>query len=125
MCEHSGEPTKEDKMLAHISDIVIMAGQYKIVLTLSLLLYLLIAAIVGLVAEAIVGWRVPFGIIGAVVFALIGMWLMTNIIIIKGMGYYVLYGVPIIRTLIGAAIMVMLWHLITGGFATHRVPRAV
>jgi uncharacterized membrane protein YeaQ/YmgE (transglycosylase-associated protein family) len=120
MCEHSGEPTKEDKMLAHISDIVIMAGQYKIVLTLNLLLYLLIAAIVGLVAEAIVGWRVPFGIIGAIVFALVGMWVMTNIIIIKGMGDYVLFGVPLIRTLIGSVIMVMIWHVVTGGFASHR-----
>jgi len=107
-------------MLAHISDIVIMAGQYKIVLTLNLLLYLLIAAIVGLVAEAIVGWRVPFGIIGAIVFALVGMWVMTNIIIIKGMGDYVLFGVPLIRTLIGSVIMVMIWHVITGGFASHR-----
>jgi uncharacterized membrane protein YeaQ/YmgE (transglycosylase-associated protein family) len=125
MSEHNDEPTKEDKMLAHVSDIVIIVGQYKIVLTLNLLLYLLIAAIVGLVAEAIVGWRVPFGIIGAVIFALVGMWLMTNIIIIKGLGDYTLYGVPLIRTFIGAAIMVIIWHLITGGFASHRAPRPV
>ena len=111
-------------MLA-LADVIISVGQYTIVLTLNLLLYLLIAAIVGLVAEAIVGWRVPFGIVGAVVFALVGMWLMTNIIIIKGLGDFNVYGVPIIRTLIGAAIMVMIWHLITGGFATHRAPRAV
>jgi uncharacterized membrane protein YeaQ/YmgE (transglycosylase-associated protein family) len=107
-------------MLVLASGITVSVGQYSFALSFNLLLYLLIAAIVGLVAEAIVGWRVPFGIVGAVIFALIGMWVMTNIIVIKGMGDYVLYGVPLIHTLIGAVIMVMIWHLITGGFSYRR-----
>ena len=41
------------------------------------IVYLIVAAIVGLVAEFIVGWRLPFGFIGAIIAALIGIWLLT------------------------------------------------
>ncbi len=47
---------------------------------LNFILYLVIAAIVGLIAEYIVGWRLPLGIIGAVIAALAGIWLMTQVI---------------------------------------------
>jgi uncharacterized membrane protein YeaQ/YmgE (transglycosylase-associated protein family) len=86
----------------------------------NLIVYLVIAAIVGLVAEFIVGWRLPFGIIGAIVAALIGIWLMTQVIIITGIGDYNIYGVPIVRALIGAIILVALWHLITLPFSRRR-----
>src|SRR6266446_8332024 len=46
----------------------------------NLIVYLIVAAIVGLIAEFIVGWRLPFGIIGAIIAALIGMWLLTNVV---------------------------------------------
>jgi uncharacterized membrane protein YeaQ/YmgE (transglycosylase-associated protein family) len=77
------------------------------------IVYLIIAAIVGLLAEFIVGWRLPFGFIGAIIAALVGIWLMTNVIIISGLGDINLFGVPIIRALIGAIILVAIWHLIT------------
>src|SRR5947209_14732549 len=80
---------------------------------LNIIIYLLVAAIVGLVAEAIVGWRLPFGFIGAIIAAIIGIWLMTQVIIISGIGDIKVFGVPIIRALIGAIIFVALWHLIT------------
>lgn len=80
---------------------------------LNFIIYLIIAAIVGLVAEAIVGGpRLPFGFIGAIIAALIGVWLMTNVIIINGIGDIYVYGVPLIRALIGAIILVALWHLL-------------
>ncbi|HYU74344.1 MAG TPA: hypothetical protein VEL31_16870 [Ktedonobacteraceae bacterium] len=82
---------------------------------LGFIIYLIIAAIVGFVAEAIVGWRVPFGFIGAIIAAIIGIWLMTQVIIISGIGDIYIQGVPIIRALIGAMIFVALWHLITYG----------
>jgi uncharacterized membrane protein YeaQ/YmgE (transglycosylase-associated protein family) len=72
--------------------------------SLNFLLYLLIAGIVGLIAEYIVGWRVPFGIIGAVIAALVGIWLMTQVIVISGIGDIVLFGVPLIRALLGAIV---------------------
>lgn len=86
----------------------------------NLVLYLVIAAVVGLIAEFIVGWRLPFGIVGAIIAAIVGIWLMTNVIVINGIGDYVLYDVPVVRALIGAILLVALWHLITFGFARRR-----
>ena len=80
---------------------------------LNFIIYLIVAAIVGLVAEALVGWRLPFGFIGAIIAAIVGIWLMTQVIIISGIGDINVFGVPIIRALIGALIFVALWHLIT------------
>lgn len=82
----------------------------------NVIVYLLVAAIVGLIAETIVGWRLPFGFIGAIIAALIGIWLMTDLIHITGVGdIYIPTNppVPLIRALIGAAILVALWHMLT------------
>jgi len=81
--------------------------------SLNFIVYLIIAALVGLAAEFIVGWRLPFGFIGAIIAALLGIWLMTQVVILTGIGDINVYGVPIIRALIGAIIFVALWHLIT------------
>src|SRR2546423_14396764 len=84
--------------------------------SLNFIIYLIIAAIVGFIAESIVGWRLPFGFIGAIIAALIGIWLMTQVIIITGIGDIIIPTsppVPLIRALIGALIFVALWHLIT------------
>jgi uncharacterized membrane protein YeaQ/YmgE (transglycosylase-associated protein family) len=86
---------------------------YHIVLTLSQFLYLVIAAIVGLVAEFIVGWRLPLGIVGAVISALIGIWLVTHVVELNIPNDPNLYSVPLIKTLIGAIVFVALWHIIT------------
>jgi uncharacterized membrane protein YeaQ/YmgE (transglycosylase-associated protein family) len=87
---------------------------------LNFIVYLIVAAIVGLVAETIVGWRLPFGFIGGIIAALVGIWLMTNVIIINGIGDINIAGVPIIRALIGAIILVALWHLLTVGLWRRR-----
>jgi uncharacterized membrane protein YeaQ/YmgE (transglycosylase-associated protein family) len=87
---------------------------------LNFILYLIIAAIVGLIAEYIVGWRLPLGIIGAIIAALVGIWLMTQVISITGIGDIYLFGVPLIRALIGAIILVAIWHLITFGLTRRR-----
>jgi uncharacterized membrane protein YeaQ/YmgE (transglycosylase-associated protein family) len=82
----------------------------------NVIVYLIVAAIVGLLAETIVGWRLPFGFVGAIIAALIGIWIMTNLIIITGLGdIYIPTNprVPLIRALIGAIILVAIWHLIT------------
>lgn len=88
-------------------------GAAVLTISLSFIIYLIVAAIVGLVAETIVGWRLPLGIIGAIIAALIGIWLMTHLLIINGIGDINVAGVPIIRALIGAIILVALWHLLT------------
>jgi uncharacterized membrane protein YeaQ/YmgE (transglycosylase-associated protein family) len=88
-------------------------GAAVLTITVGFIIYLIVAAIVGVVAESIVGWRLPFGIIGAIIAALIGIWLMTHLLIINGIGDIYVEGVPLIRALIGAIILVALWHLIT------------
>ncbi|HLZ59118.1 MAG TPA: hypothetical protein VKR06_19415 [Ktedonosporobacter sp.] len=107
-------------MLALADGITITIGPNVWSFGLSTILYLLIAAIVGVIAEYIVGWRVPLGIIGAVIAALIGIWLMTQVIVISGIGDINIYGVPMIRALIGAIVFVALWHLLTFGLVGRR-----
>src|SRR5437764_2841462 len=108
---------KEKYMLALTSiladGVTIKIGDNVWTFGLNLIVYLIVAALVGFVAEAIVGWRLPFGIIGAIIAALIGIWLMTQVIIITGFGDINVFGVPIIRALIGAIIFVAIWHLLT------------
>lgn len=90
---------------------------------ISLLVYLVIAAIVGFVAEALVGRRLPFGFIGAIIASLIGVWLLTRVIIIDGVGdFYVPSnnGVPIFRALIGAIIIVAIWQFLTSQLGRGR-----
>ena len=84
-----------------------------ITITSALIVYLIIAAIIGLIAEFLVGWRLPGGIIGAIIAALIGIWLVTNVIQISISGDPVIDGVPIITALIGSIILVAIWHLLT------------
>lgn len=103
-------------MIHIMADTVVMTGNlfgYHFVLTLSQLIYWAIAAVVGIVAEFIVGWRLPFGVIGAIVAALVGIWLMTNVVQLAIPGDPVLYGVPLFRALIGAIVLVGIWHLLT------------
>jgi len=111
--------TKEEDMfvpmlMSVLADgITITIGKNVWTIDLNFLIYLLVAAIVGIVAETIVGWRLPFGIIGAIVAALVGVWLLTNVIVLTGVGDLYVYGVPILRAFIGALILVAIWHLIT------------
>ncbi len=88
-------------------------GSFHLVLTVAFLLYLFIAAIVGIIAEIIVGWRLPFGIIGAIIAALIGIWLLTAVIPVVIFGDPLVFGVPIFKALIGAILLVAIWHLLT------------
>lgn len=79
----------------------------------NIIVYLIVAAIIGIVAEFIVGWRLPFGIVGAIIAGIIGAWLMTQVIIISGLPNYSIQGVPLIQALIGAVILVAIWHALT------------
>src|SRR5215472_5916324 len=111
-------------MLATLADgVTIRVGDHVWSFGPNVILYVVVAAIVGAIAEVFVGGRVPFGIIGATIAGLIGIWLMTQVIEISGISITVngqsdvyLWGVPIIRALIGAIIFVALWHLLTLAF---------
>jgi uncharacterized membrane protein YeaQ/YmgE (transglycosylase-associated protein family) len=87
---------------------------------INFIIYLIVAAVVGLVAESLVGRRPPFGFVGAIIAALVGAWLLTKVIIINGIGDINVYGVPILRALIGAIILVAIWKLVTSGLGRGR-----
>ena len=96
--------------------ITIKIGNTVLYLGTNLLVYLAVAAIVGLVAEFFIGWRLPFGIIGATIAALIGIWIMTSVIVISGIPDYAVNTTPpiyLVRAVIGAALFVFIWHLLT------------
>lgn len=108
-------------MLAALADnITISVGGNTWVISMSVIMYIIIAAVIGVIAEFIVGWRVPFGIVGAVIAGMIGIWLLTSVIKINGFADIDFDGVPLIRALIGAIIFIALWHAITGGFRPRR-----
>jgi uncharacterized membrane protein YeaQ/YmgE (transglycosylase-associated protein family) len=96
--------------------ITIKIGNNVFYLGTNLIVYLAVAAVVGLVAEFFIGWRLPFGIIGATIAALIGIWIMTQVIVISGIPDYAINTTPpiyLVKALIGAALFVFLWHLLT------------
>jgi uncharacterized membrane protein YeaQ/YmgE (transglycosylase-associated protein family) len=84
-----------------------------IVITASEIVYLIVAAIVGIIAEFLVGWRLPLGLIGAMIAALLGIWLLTNVIQVTIPDDPVFQGVPLLKALLGAVLLVALWHLFT------------
>ncbi|HTK07022.1 MAG TPA: hypothetical protein VL485_07635 [Ktedonobacteraceae bacterium] len=113
-------------LLVFADGITVTVGNNVWTFGLGVILYLVIAAIVGFVAEAIVGGRrLPFGLIGAIIAAVIGIWLMTQVIQIQGVGDLNFYGVPLLRALIGAIIFVAIWHLLTQAFVRRRSYRTV
>ena len=85
------------------------------VITTSEIIYFAIAAIVGLIAEFLVGWRLPFGILGAFVAALVGIWLFTSVIQVSIPGDFTIAGqpIPLLKSLLGAIVVVAIWHALT------------
>ncbi len=110
-------------MVTLLSNPVVMTinlGDFHWAITLSQIIYWGIAAILGIIAEFIVGWRVPFGFVGAIVAALVGIWLLTNVVSVIIPGDVSFYGVPLIKALLGAILFVALWHLLTFSFRRRR-----
>ena len=102
--------------------ITISVGNLHLAIYLSQVMYLIVAAIVGFVAEFIVGWRLPFGIIGAIIAALAGIWIVTNVVTLIIPGDPVLFGIPLFKALIGATLFAALWYLLTYRLWHHRRP---
>ena len=101
--------------VSHLLSNIATLSDASFTITVSQIIYVAIAALVGIIAEFIVGWRLPFGIIGAIIAALVGIWLLTNVVQVNIPGDFTIAGqpIPIIRALLGAMIVVGLWHLLT------------
>jgi uncharacterized membrane protein YeaQ/YmgE (transglycosylase-associated protein family) len=125
LSKKAGKQDKEDVMftlLGEVPLITINVGNAHLALYQSQLMYLLVAAIVGFVAEFMVGWRLPFGVIGAIIAALVGIWIVTNGVILIIPGDPVLFGMPLFKALIGAIMFTALWYLLTYRVWHHRRP---
>lgn len=85
------------------------------------MVYLIVAVAVSFVAESLLGWRLPRGMIGAIIAALLGAWICTRVLIITGIGDLIVFGVPLVRALLGAIVLVAFWYLLT--YRLWRRPR--
>ena len=109
-------------LLGELPLITINLGNVHLALYLSQVMYFLVAALVGFIAEFIVGWRLPFGIIGAIIAALIGLWIVNNVVTLIIPGDPVLFGMPLFKALIGATLFAALWYLLTYRLWHRRSP---
>ncbi len=108
-------------MLPVLADgVTIQIGGSTFTISSTLIVYLVVAMIIGFIAEFIVGWRLPFGFVGAIIAAIIGIWLMTSVFVISNVGDVYVDNIPLLRALIGAVVLVALWHLFTYRTWRHR-----
>jgi uncharacterized membrane protein YeaQ/YmgE (transglycosylase-associated protein family) len=84
-----------------------------------LLIYLLIAALVGLIAERLVGTGL-FGLIGNVLVGLAGIWVMLNLFHWRFPGDLEVGGVPVITAIIGAILVDVVLSLVLRGTRGRR-----
>lgn len=83
----------------------------------SLLIWLLIGAVVGIIGELIARRRTPDGLIGAIIVGFLAIFLVVGVFRFHIGGEPTIYGVPLISSIIAAAILVLLWS----AFAYRRV----
>jgi uncharacterized membrane protein YeaQ/YmgE (transglycosylase-associated protein family) len=90
---------------------------------LGLILYLVIAGLVGWLATLIVPARWPLGWIGAIAAGLLGSWLGVWVMGQLGLGGQVgpvVFGVPVIPAFVGALILALIVALLQGAFWRRR-----
>ena len=75
----------------------------------TLLVWLIIAAIVGIIGELIAGRRVPDGIIGAILIGFLAIFIVVGLLGLHIPGEPRLDGVPLISSIIIAALLVFIW----------------
>lgn len=80
------------------------------------IVWLVIAAIVGFLGELIAGRRAPDGILGSIMVGLFAIFLIVGFFHFSIKGEPTLEGVPIISTLIAAAMIVALWSSVSNRF---------
>jgi uncharacterized membrane protein YeaQ/YmgE (transglycosylase-associated protein family) len=74
-----------------------------------LIVWVIIAAIVGFAGELIAGRRAPAGILGAIMVGLFAIFLIVGFFHFSIVGEPTVSGVPIISTIIAAVILVVIW----------------
>lgn len=74
-----------------------------------LIVMLIIAALVGIIGEVLAHRRTPFGFVGAALVGFLAIFLVTDVLRWHIVGEPLLNGVPLITSIIAAAILVALW----------------
>ncbi len=80
---------------------------------IGVILTLIVAGLVGLVAEAIVPGRIPYGFLGAILAGLIGSWL--GVALIGSIGPNIFH-IPVISALVGAIIVAFVYSILAHQF---------
>src|SRR5258708_39886923 len=75
----------------------------------NLIIWLLIAALIGFVGELLARRRTPFGIVGAMVVGFLAIVLVVGVLHWHIAGEPYLNGVPLITSILAAAVLVGLW----------------
>ncbi|HEY4387154.1 MAG TPA: transglycosylase [Ktedonobacteraceae bacterium] len=84
---------------------------------IQVLIWIVIAAIVGVVGELLARRRAPDGIVGAIIVGFLAIFLLVGIFHFHITGEPFLGGVPLISTIIVAALLVAVWS----SFAYRRI----
>jgi uncharacterized membrane protein YeaQ/YmgE (transglycosylase-associated protein family) len=77
------------------------------------IIWLVIAAIVGILGEFIAGRRAPAGILGSVMVGLFAIFLIVGFFHFHIVGEPTLEGVPVISTIIASIMIVVLWSSVS------------
>jgi uncharacterized membrane protein YeaQ/YmgE (transglycosylase-associated protein family) len=75
----------------------------------NLIIWLIIAALVGFIGELIARRRTPFGILGAIILGFIAIFLVVGVLHWHISGEPYLNGVPLITSILAAAVIVAIW----------------
>ncbi|MGZ6368749.1 MAG: GlsB/YeaQ/YmgE family stress response membrane protein [Ktedonobacteraceae bacterium] len=75
----------------------------------NLIIWLIIAALVGIIGEMIARRRTPFGIVGAIILGFIAIFLVVGLLHWHITGEPYLNGVPLITSILAAAVIVAIW----------------
>ena len=77
------------------------------------IVWLVVAAIIGFLGELIAGRRAPDGFLGAIMVGLLAIFLIVGFFHFSIKGELTVEGVPIISTIIAAAMVVALWSSVS------------
>src|SRR5436305_6309090 len=87
---------------------LIQGGKSMAVTFTQLIIWIIIAAIIGFLGELLAGRRAPAGILGAIMIGLFSIFLIVGFFHFYIIGEPTLVGVPLIRSILEAALFVVL-----------------
>ena len=78
-----------------------------------LVIWIIIAALIGIIGEFIAGRRAPAGILGAIMIGLLSIFLIVGFFHFHIVGEPTVQGVPLISPIIAAIMLVAIWSSVS------------